>query len=177
MAYMKLVGPNHMDREVVSTRIDTLISLLISVQQVDIFRLISQLGGCPCVAIETYRQHREHSSYQSGIKGLDDHELCRCPQAATAASIRRPPNNIQRAGRSPCFVGSHDASPIIPQIPSLLAGQRHWGHGGPTVNGTLYGVVDELLFQKRSSLLPHVNRQTKKLLLQTYDQIDKQKTL
>jgi hypothetical protein len=62
-----------MDREVVSTRIDTLISLLISVQQVDIFRLISQLGGCLCVAIETYRQHRERSSYQSGIKGLDDH--------------------------------------------------------------------------------------------------------
>jgi hypothetical protein len=83
------------------------------------------------------------------------------------------PSNVQRAGRSPCFVGSHDASPILPQIPSLLAGQRHWGHGGPAVNGTLYGVVDGLLSQEHSSLLPHVNGQTKKILLQTYDQLDK----
>ena len=135
------------------------------------------IGGCPCVATETYHQHRERSSYQSGIKGLDDHELCRCPQAAAAASIRRPPSNVQRAGRSLCFIGSHDASPILPQIPSVLAGQRHWGHGGPAANGTLYGVVDGLLSQERSSLLPHVNGQTKKLLLQTYDQLDNKKTM
>jgi hypothetical protein len=85
------------------------------------------------------------------------------------------PSNVQRAGRSTCFVGSHDASPIIPQILGLLVGQRHWGHGGPAANGTMYGVVDRLLSQERSSLLPHVNGQTKKLLLQTYGQIDKQK--
>jgi hypothetical protein len=48
------------------------------------------LGGCSCVATETYRQYRERVSYQYVIKGLDDHELCRCPQAAAAASIRRP---------------------------------------------------------------------------------------
>jgi hypothetical protein len=83
------------------------------------------------------------------------------------------PSNVQRAGRNPCFVGSHDASLILPQIPSLLAEQRHWGHGGPAANGTLYRMVDELLFQERISLLPHVNGQTKKLLLQTYDQLDK----
>jgi hypothetical protein len=65
----------------------------------------------------------------------------------------------QRPARwsQPCFLGSHDASPILPQIPNLLAGQRHWGHGGPVANGTLYGVVDGLLSQERSSLLPHVS--------------------
>jgi hypothetical protein len=38
-------------------------------------------------------------------------------------------------------------------------------------------MVDELLSQERSGLLLHVNGQTKKLLLQTYDQLDKQKTM
>jgi hypothetical protein len=66
------------------------------------------------------------------------------------------PNNVQRAGHSPCFVGSHDASPILSQIPSLLAEQCHWGHGGPLANGTLYDMVDGLLSQERSSLLPYV---------------------
>jgi hypothetical protein len=41
----------------------------------------------------------------------------------------------------------------------------------------MYDVVGGLLSQERSSLLPHVNGQTKKLLLQTYDQIGKQKTM
>jgi hypothetical protein len=88
--------------------------------------------------------------------------------SSTAAPRQQPPpasgapSNVQRAGRSPCFVESHDTSPIIPQIPSLLVGQRHWGHGGPAANGTLYSVVDGLLSQERSSLLPHVNEQTKK---------------
>jgi hypothetical protein len=98
--------------------------------------------------------------------------------AALGSSHRQhqvAPSNVQRASRSLCFVGSHDASSILPQVPSLLAGQRHWGHGGPAANGTLHGVVDGLLSQERSSLLPHVNGQTKKLLLQTYDQLDKQK--
>jgi hypothetical protein len=54
----------------------------------------SLLDKCPCVATETYRQHREHSSYQSSIKSLDDHVLCCCLQIAAA------------------FVRSHDASPI-----------------------------------------------------------------
>jgi hypothetical protein len=102
--------------------------------------------------------------------------------SAAAPSQQPPPASgdpptTSSASRSPCFVGSHDASSIIPQIPSLLVGQRHWGHGGPAANGTLYGVVDGLLSQERSSLLPHVNGQTKNLLLQTYDQIDKQKTM
>jgi hypothetical protein len=87
------------------------------------------LGGCPCVATETYRWYRECNSYQSGIKGLDDHKLCRCPQAAVAASIRRPPSNVQRAGRSLCFVGSHDALPIIPQILASLLDSATGGMG------------------------------------------------
>jgi hypothetical protein len=92
------------------------------------------LGGCPCVATETYRQHRERSSYQSGIKGLDDHELCCCPQAAAAASIRRPPasdgpSNVQRVGRSPllrrepwCFADT----PPNTQPPCRAAPLRAW---------------------------------------------------
>jgi hypothetical protein len=117
----------------------------------------------------------ESSSYQSGIKGLNDHKLCRCPLGSSRRQHQAAPSNVQHADRSPCFVGSHDASPILPQILSLLAGQHHWEHGGPAANGTLYGVVDGLLSQECSSLLPHVNGQTKKLLLQTYDQLDKQK--
>jgi hypothetical protein len=102
--------------------------------------------------------------------------------SSTAALRQQPPpasdgpSNVQHAGRSLCFVGNHDATPIILQIPSLLVGQRHWRHSGPVANGTVYGVVDGLLSQERSSLLSHVNGQ-KKLLLQTYDQIDKQKTM
>jgi hypothetical protein len=80
------------------------------------------------------------------------------------------PSNVQRAGRSLCFVGSHDASPILSKYPASLP-------GSPAANGTLYGVVDGLLSQERSSLLPHVNGQTKKFLLQTYNQLDNKKTM
>jgi hypothetical protein len=30
------------------------------------------LGGCLCIATETYCYYKERGSYQSGIKGLDD---------------------------------------------------------------------------------------------------------
>jgi hypothetical protein len=132
------------------------------------------LGGCPCVATETYHQYRERGSYQSGIKGLDDHELYRCPQAAASASTGGPPATSSALVTAPASSGAMMLR-RIPQIPSLLVEQRHWRHGGPAANGMLYDVVDRLLSQERSSLLPHVNGQTKKLLLQTYDQIDKQK--
>jgi hypothetical protein len=84
------------------------------------------------------------------------------------------PSNVQRAGRSPCFVASYDASPILPQIPSLLAGQRHWGHWRPR---SQWYVVR----RGRRAALPRAQqpaaprRWTKKILLQTYDQLDKQK--
>jgi hypothetical protein len=64
------------------------------------------LAGCPCVATETYRQYRKRGSYQSGINGLDDHELCRCPQTAAAASIRQPPATSTALVAAPASSGA-----------------------------------------------------------------------
>jgi hypothetical protein len=69
------------------------------------FSFIFLLGGCPCVATETYRQYRERGSYQSGIKDLDDHELCRCPSQqsppASGGPQQRPARWSQPLLRQP----------------------------------------------------------------------------
>jgi hypothetical protein len=122
--------------------------------------IISTIGGCPCVATETYRQYRERGSYQSSIKGLDDHELCRCPRAAAVASIRRPPAKSSALVTAPASSGAMMLRRYSPKYPASLPGSAT-GECGPTANGTLYDVVDGLLSQERNSLLPHVNGQTK----------------
>jgi hypothetical protein len=44
-----------------------------------------------------------------------------------------------------------------PMITPSLSGSTARGHGGPAANGTLYIVVDGLLSQEHSSLLPHAS--------------------
>jgi hypothetical protein len=91
-----------------------------------------------------------------------------CPSSRTRRPQRRcnPPHQVSVVVFSNFVVGLwhyHGGRPrllvglFVADDHFFFAGQRRWGHGGPTTSGTLYGGVDGLLFQGRNSLLPHVS--------------------